>query len=186
MTPLHETLRTTTRALHERAEGAFARFDLARRDGYGEFLQAQGAALMPLEAALDAAGAERLIADWPSRKRGAALAADLTALGLPRLTPQPQPQLAGDDEAFGALYVLEGSKLGARYLLARVSGSDFAQGATAFLGHGEAPERKDAWPVFLQKLAAIPFEPARAAALLAGATAAFHLFERAALAFEKA
>lgn len=141
---------------------------------------------MPLEAALDAAGAERLIADWPSRKRGAALEADLAALNLKPIVPQPQPRFAGEDEAFGALYVLEGSKLGARYLLARVSEQDFARGATAFLAHGEAPERKGAWPVFLQRLSAIPFEPARAAALLAGATSAFHLFERAALALEKA
>lgn len=176
----------TTRALHERAEQAFARFDLARRDGYGEFLQAQGAALLPLEAALDAAGAELLMADWPQRKRGAALKADLAALGLAPVAPQPQPRLAGEGEALGALYVLEGSKLGARYLLARVNEHGFARGATAFLAHGEAPERKGAWPAFLQRLAAIPFDPPRAAAVLAGATEAFHLFERAALAFEKA
>lgn len=186
LTSLHETLRTSTRALHERAEQAFARFDLTRRDGYGEFLQAQGAALIPLERALDAAGAARLLPDWPARKRSPALEADLAALALRAAAPQPPPRFANDDEALGALYVLEGSKLGARYLLARVSANDFARSATAFLAHGEAPEQKGAWPAFLQTLAAIPFDPSRAAAVLTGATAAFHLFERSALGFVKA
>jgi hypothetical protein len=48
MIHLREFLKVETRELHARTERAFARFDLARGEAYGEFL-------LPLEAALAAA-----------------------------------------------------------------------------------------------------------------------------------
>lgn len=187
MIHLHEFLKSETSGLHARAEGAFARFDLTRRDDYGAFLQAQSAALLPLEAALEAQGAGALLEDWPQRQRSTALLADLVALGLAPGEPQPQPGFANSAQLLGALYVLEGSKLGARFLLARVvAANPDADGATAFLSHGSAPAQKGQWPSFLAILATTPVDESRAADVLAGATIAFGLFERAALDLVKA
>ncbi|MFN4283690.1 MAG: biliverdin-producing heme oxygenase [Alphaproteobacteria bacterium] len=176
MTSPHAFLRSETRALHERAESAFARFDLTGAQGYGDFLQAQAAALLPLEAALDDAGAARLLPDWPARRRAPDLSADLAALGRASPPPLPTPAFANDGEAMGALYVLEGSKLGARHLLARLADAPPPSGATRFLAGAERPERQGQWPAFLARLDAAPYGQAD---LLTGAARAVAQVERA-------
>lgn len=187
MIHLREFLKVETRDLHARTERAFARFDLTRREAYGEFLLAQATALLPLEAALTGQGAGDALEDWPLRARGELLRADLAALGLSEPLPQAEPRFANPDQLLGALYVLEGSKLGARLLLARVlAAHPAAAGATAFLAHGSDPARTAAWPSFLARLEAAPCSAARAAEALAGATAAFAMFGRAARGFVKA
>lgn len=175
LTSPHVFLKRETRALHERAEATFARFDLAGAQGYGDFLRAQAAALLPLEAALEDRGAARLLPDWPSRRRALELSADLAALGRAAPPFLAAPTFANDGETLGALYVLEGSKLGARYLLARLPDAA-ARGATAFLASAERPDRQGQWPAFLARLDAASDDPVD---LLAGATCAFALFERA-------
>ena len=69
------------------------------------------------EAGLDrwAAGsaADARAVDWSRRRRAALFAADLHALGSAPTAAVPElPPLDGTDEAFGRLYVLEGSTLG--------------------------------------------------------------------------
>lgn len=110
-------LRAATADAHRRVDAAFSRFDLATRPGYAGFLAAQAAAFLPLEAALDEAGAAALLDDWPERRRGEALRADLAALNvtLPELFPAPS-FLSGKAPLFGAIYVLEGSRLGGAVL----------------------------------------------------------------------
>lgn len=189
---LHELLKNETRDLHLRAERAFARFELSQAEGYGEFLQAQAAALLPLEAALDRQHAASLLDDWSERRRGDALCADLAALGLAAPPLQPEPRFASAEQVLGALYVLEGSKLGARYLLARVVGPGLARGdsriarAVAFLSFDTDPARAGMWPAFLARLDTILPGSAGAADALSGAQTAFAFFERAATRFEKA
>ncbi|WP_234419215.1 biliverdin-producing heme oxygenase [Sphingomonas sp. EC-HK361] len=114
-------LRHATSADHERVDAAFSRFDLASRDGYGAFLVAQAAAHLPVEAALDAAGVARVLPDWPQRRRGDRLRADLAAMGLEPAAAEPaagaciqalSAALADEAGMLGAVYVLEGSRLG--------------------------------------------------------------------------
>ena len=57
-------LRAQTADAHARVDAAFSRFDLASQEGYADFLAAQAAAFLPVEQALDEAGAEDLIADF--------------------------------------------------------------------------------------------------------------------------
>ncbi len=76
------------------------------------------------------------------------------------LAPQHSlPQLHSFSEAFGALYVIEGSKLGGRFILRDLSarlGSEI-DGATAFFqGHGE--QAGASWNAFKHSLDAFLFE----------------------------
>jgi heme oxygenase len=77
-------------------------------------------ALLPLEAALIRFGVEQLFPDWPSRSRSRALSADLTGLAI-RIRLFPTLPRLDCDGLLGAMYGLEGSRLGARFLLRRCS-----------------------------------------------------------------
>ena len=110
-------LRGGTAAEHERVDAAFSRFDLTNEGGYRAFLLAQAIAFLPTEAALDAAGAGSLIPDWPARRRGDLLKSDLAVFSI--TPPEPfHPQGLFPDKAsmLGAIYVLEGSRLGGALL----------------------------------------------------------------------
>lgn len=109
-------LRAATAAEHERVDSLFSRFDLASRAGYRDFLTAQAAAFLPVEDALEEAGAAQLVPDWPARRRGHFLVMDLAALKAVVPCPVGTVDLAGPDQILGALYVLEGSRLGGSVL----------------------------------------------------------------------
>jgi heme oxygenase len=57
-----------------------------------------------------------LLPDWPQRRRSELLLADLAELSLPAPPPLPQPDLTSTASLLGAVYVLEGSRLGGVYL----------------------------------------------------------------------
>lgn len=168
-------LRAGTRAAHERVDAAFGRFDLRDRAGYAAFLRAHSLVLPSLEAALTLGGAEAVLPDWPERRRTPALIGDLRKLEIEPPQPRPAPLLRTPAERLGTLYVLEGSRLGARLLLGEArQGDDAVRGATDYLAHGEG---RGFWPSFLQRLEAQRVEPALA---IAAAVAAFAAFEAAA------
>ena len=166
-------LREATAAAHERVDAAFSRFDWASRAGYARFLQAQAEALLPLERALDAGGAaERLGLGWAERRRGAALLADLAALGAVAPDGAPLAPIDAPAAALGTIYVLEGSRLGGS-LIKRSVPTDFP---AAFL----APGPEGGWRALLAVLEArLADEGARAEAI-AAARDAFARFEHAA------
>lgn len=176
MFPFREFLRRGTGALHRRVDDAFSRFDLSIEPGIRDFLTAQAAALLPIERALEEAregGPELVLADWASRRRSFLL--DGLGLEVPRLSVEP---CLGKEPMLGMLYVLEGSKLGGRFLLDRMitTGGPFGRAATSFLGHDAAPGR---WSSFLRALDHHAPRPYGDAAL-DGARRAFELFETAA------
>lgn len=110
-------LRDATSQAHRRVDAAFSRFDLADLDNYRGFLRAQAAGFLPTEAALDAAGAADLLPDWPARRRGDLLRADLAALDVTPPEPfAPPPIVSANASMLGAIYVLEGSRLGGALL----------------------------------------------------------------------
>lgn len=109
-------LKAATAREHERVDRLFSRLDLAQEADYRLFLTAQASAHLPVEAALDAAGAQRLVEDWPARRRSHLLLADLGDLELQAPPPVDAPEFAGDAAMLGAIYVLEGSRLGGAML----------------------------------------------------------------------
>jgi heme oxygenase (biliverdin-IX-beta and delta-forming) len=175
---LRYRLRSATSEAHARLDAALGAFDLTRRDGYRAFLEANAAALLPLEDALAAAGVADFFPDWQQRTRSGAVLGDLARVGgtaRPFDTPAPL-DTAG---LLGTMYVLEGSRLGAKYLIKSVKQSTdpvVAQ-ATAYLGHG-AGDRF--WQSFLSLLECHGETLADDAAVVDGARRAFDLFALAA------
>jgi heme oxygenase len=164
-------LRAATASDHDRVDAAYGAFDLADRARYAIFLHAHARALPAAETVL----AER--SGLPAfRSRSALLAADLQALGEP--LPAPLPFALPDDTAagWGALYVIEGSRLGG-IMLSRSVPPDLP---AAYLGARHAPGE---WRALL---AAIDEAAARAESdcwidrAIVGARATFDLYRRAA------
>jgi heme oxygenase len=116
-------LRAATSEAHERLDALFSRFDLGDRAGYSEFLLAQAGAFLPIEAALNLAGAADILPDWSDRMRSQALLSDLDAMGLAAPAPVPTPTFETDAALLGGLYVLEGSRLGGAMLVRTVPDS---------------------------------------------------------------
>ncbi len=81
MKDAHRRLRAATAHAHEVVDAAFGGYDLADRGDYARFLSAHAEVMVPLEAALDTAGAKSVTPDWAERKRGELILADLAALG---------------------------------------------------------------------------------------------------------
>lgn len=132
------TLRTATADAHRRVDDIFSRFPLGEAAGYRAFLRATAAAHLPVEAGLEAAGACRLVADWPERKRSHLIRRDLSELDARPVAEETPASFTSEAEMLGALYVLEGSRLGGALLRREVP-----QGLpVAFLG---APAPAGSW-----------------------------------------
>lgn len=172
MNSAHKALRAGTAEAHERVDAAFAGFDLTDRTSYAAFLGAHADVVLPLEAVLPG---ERVTADWDQRKRGHLLREDLAFLRPSRHSeggedvPVPETTAA----IAGTLYVLEGSRLGGRFLARRLPPT-FPH---AYLDADQPPEK---WRNLLARLDTFLYEPAEMQSALAAAHRAFAAFERAA------
>lgn len=165
-------LRAATRAEHERLDALMSGFDLADAATYRAFLAAHAMAFPAVEAALDVGGFAAELDDWAERRRAAAIADDLAALGAPVPDPLPFAPLATAGARWGAAYVLEGSRLGGTFL-ARQIGEGLPR---SYLGTPQAPGK---WRTFLEKLDKALGLPQEAADAQAAARAVFALFEEA-------
>lgn len=107
-------LRARTASSHEALDAAFGIEDLTSRADYLRFLQAHARALPKAESMAAAV--------WPAlRRRTPLLEADLCALGEKVELPVETDSEAGPGQ-WGALYVVEGSRLGGGLLSKRVGG----------------------------------------------------------------
>ena len=171
-----ELLRRATADLHARIDASLSgQFD-TDTPAYTDFLMALARAILPLEDALEKAGVHRLLPDWRERRRSKELQHDLARLGM-RVPPlAPIPSIDSAAWQFGALYVLEGSRLGGKFLLRRVLANSDAvvREATRYLKHGAD---RPLWPTFVQRLESSPDVKQAPADAVAGARAAFTLFE---------
>jgi heme oxygenase (biliverdin-IX-beta and delta-forming) len=175
---LREKLKHATARAHRDLDARFGAYCLTGVDGYRRFLEASAAALLPLETALERSGVIDVFPDWPQRSRAAAIADDLGRIGgIARPLPPPAP--LGRNEMLGAMYVLEGSRLGARYLLRAIAdcGEPTIAEATRYLGHGSG---LPLWRTFLAKLESEPVTSRDEADIISGARNAFAMFARAA------
>jgi heme oxygenase (biliverdin-IX-beta and delta-forming) len=175
---LREKLKQSTAAAHRRLDATFSDFDLSGVAGYRRFLEASAAALLPLETALEAAGVNAILPDWPERVRSAAIIADLKRLGgvaRPLCAVEPLTRNA----VLGVTYVLEGSRLGAKYLMRSIAegGNSQVMAATSYLAHGAG---QPLWRSFLARLESEPVTPAGEAEVVRGAYHAFAMFSESA------
>jgi heme oxygenase len=161
-------LRARTASAHEaldRQVGA-----LLTRETYHFYLTGIAAFRLAVEPQLERIPAS--LGGWKPGRTGQAIVADLNDLGLPTRQPaRLDLPLASESSVYGALYVLEGSALGARLLYRQAQALGFS--ATFGARHlAEQTASIDGWRTFLALLeAAEPFDMAEAAA---GADATFH------------
>jgi len=163
-------LRAATAAEHARVDTLFSRYDLRTPDGYGRFLKAQAAAFLPVEAALDEAGTERWLCDWPKRRRGMLLEADLRDMGITVPEPLPPPAIVDAGSAMGCAYVLEGSRLGGA-VLKRDLPVDVPR---RFL---DAHQEPGSWRKLLANMDSLLYEAAQIDAAVGTAKEVFERFE---------
>jgi len=173
---LREKLRQATTAAHRSLDAEFSDFDLTSLRGYRRFLEASAAALLPLESALEQAGVAHVFPDWPERSRSRAIKADLDRLdGVARPLCGAGP--LNRNSVLGVMYVLEGSRLGAKFLLRSIAGNPLLERATRYLGHGAG---KPLWRNFLLRLESEPVASDDEAEITRGAHHAFAMFAEAA------
>jgi heme oxygenase (biliverdin-IX-beta and delta-forming) len=174
---LRSILRDATAADHAQLDATLGALDLGTVAGYRRFLEINATALLPLEQSLERAGVRVVLPDWDDRARTAAILADLGRLdGKPsRLDAH---ELADRSAMLGTLYVLEGSRLGAAYLLRTVKqcSDPLVSPTTAFLAHGAG---RHFWPSYLAVLEHEADELVEDD-LVRSARAAFDLFAHAA------
>lgn len=121
-----ERLRLMTGAVHQTLDDKVSRADfLTTRSGYNAFLLATFEARRLLESQLDAGGAELIYPGWGERRLVPALEKDLDDLDLTRPAEREPPARLGKGGVWGALYVLEGSALGARIIQRRAADLGF-------------------------------------------------------------
>lgn len=162
-------LREATGPQHRALDEQLAGLDLGDADSYRSFLEATAAALVPLETLLASSGVAVEVLDWDRRRRTDQVRADLLALGG-RVQPLDIEMTAlSRDELFGVLYVLEGSRLGARVLLQRVPARITAR---SYLSAGDHAS----WPTFLARLESVRLE--RETAVTRAAVRTFAIFQR--------
>ncbi|MCL6697734.1 biliverdin-producing heme oxygenase [Sphingomonas sp. NSE70-1] len=138
-------IRSRTRHEHVRTEVIYTDFDLQTRQGYKRFLIAQASASLAVEQSLEKAGVADVVDDWPDRRRSHLIYDDLDELSIGAIRIQPPTSLGSWAEILGAVYVLEGSRLGGKVLRKQV----FQSAPTRFL---DAQGKPGAWRAFLAEL----------------------------------
>ncbi|WP_315836116.1 biliverdin-producing heme oxygenase [Bradyrhizobium prioriisuperbiae] len=175
--PIQNAIREATKLSHQRLDAAMTWVDLGRLNHYSGFLRGQAEALFPLETALERAGIDDILTDWPQRARTPALERDLSALDI-ACDPLPVPQFNGAADMLGAVYVLEGTRMASRVILPRLADQPDTSilGATAYLRHGFG---KRFWPSFLAALENHPEAQLHPQRAIDGALIAFGMFDSA-------
>lgn len=161
-------LRARTRADHEAVDAAFGGFGLDTPAGYGAFLTAHARILAVAERVLDPGA---LLPGWEGRTQ--ALQSDLASLAIAWPAEIDLVLPAGEAARWGAIYVLEGSRLGGLYLSRAVP----EPLPKAYLS---AKHVSGGWKQFLDRLDQSDTGPAWRAEALAGARALFAAYISAA------
>lgn len=171
-------MRAATHGAHSQLDGfIMTAKPFEARDNFARFVQTQYLFHRDLDALFFDARLDQLLPDLAGRRRLAMIEQDLSDLGVdvpeagaPVFEKGAEPDLA---ETLGWLYVVEGSNLGAAFLLkdAAKLGLDENFGARHLAG---APEGRGLhWRTFTAALDAIDLDEDAEARAVAGAVAAF-------------
>ena len=166
---LRLALRDATAQAHAQVD-AFFPGGLRSQGDYRTYLRGMHGLLRALQDSLDRAGHA---AQWNQAARIACLERDLAALRAVALAPGARIEAGELAQAAGALYVVEGSALGARVLMADARRLGYAETGASFLrshGEGDAPQR---WRHFVAWLEAQTFDAGQERSMFAAAAAAF-------------
>lgn len=166
---LRQTLKSRTDDVHEELDALLGCFDLAGRDDYRAFLRVHARVLPAVERALEEGGIAEILPDWDSHRRTPLIERDLAALGEPMPSPISVTAPAGRGELLGTAYVIEGSRLGSRFLARRVGDAMPAEYLTA-------AGQQRAWPALLHALDQAELAPAEMDRAVSAARACFALF----------
>ena len=174
-------LRDATAEIHARLEALTASagaFEDRRR--YGAYLLASLSARAAVEAALKDAGAATVWPAFTSRCMASLMQQDAADLGLSASPDMPLQNfvLAGHAATLGALYVLEGSALGARMLVAQARALGLSEEFGARHLHAQAADRQ-IWRDFLCVLETARLDDAGDAEAAAAACEVFSVFAAA-------
>ena len=142
---LRHRLKSRTDDLHEELDALLGSFDLAAAGNYRTFLQVHARIVPPVEQALEQGGIAQILPDWESHRRTPLLEKDLAALGVSFPAPLSVPPLKGPPALLGTAYVIEGSRLGSRFLAKRV-------GDAMPANYLNAAGQQKAWPALLSAL----------------------------------
>jgi heme oxygenase len=153
-----EKLRETTREAHEELEKTMMPLINGAQDAeaYGKILRTFYSFYHPLETGIQQYLYPDALPDYAERRRTSWILDDLKALDLDH-TPPPSafaaPVITSNAQAFGALYVMEGSTLGGKIICKTIAnnlGRDEKDGFRFFYGYG--PESGSRWKFFLAQL----------------------------------
>jgi heme oxygenase len=173
-----QRLNQITHAPHEQLDKAVkANAPFETLASYTRFLSAQYLFQQELKALYTDHQLIGLIADLPERCRAEQAKADLNDLNTPIPGPVAgavlHPPLA---EALGWLFVSEGSKLGAAYLIKRAVALNLSETFGARHLGEPAGGRADGWKRFIRLLDDLPFTEEQERQIDTGAVAAFERF----------
>ncbi len=172
---LRTVLRRETQADHATVDRLVQTLDLSALTGYTDFLRLHAAVLLPLERWLEHDGVAVELRDWPQRARSRALLNDLAHHGV-RSVPQIDIALdRGFAARAGALYVIEGARLGSR-VLANASEGCPSPLSRQFLLHGRG---RGYWPSFVKWLNGLELSREDVGVATAAARGVFRQYEKA-------
>ena len=168
---LRQQLKTATAAEHDRLDARLGALDLARAGDYARFLQVQYAARAAIERWLE----NRCTAFAEPPPQTPAIARDLAATGHRPAAFDGRFDPSGEIDALGVAWVLAGSSLGNKPMLAGLSRRGQRPRSADFLADSSMID------YFRQLRPTIerPVEAGMARSAIAGARAAFHHFEQA-------
>lgn len=153
-------LKRATNEAHERVERVVrdaGMFDT--REGFRRYLTATYETRARYERLLDMNGADRVWADYPTRKIAGLVAQDVADLGGVAVRPEPADEKKySAGELLGVMYVLEGSSLGARILVKSVTDMGLSASFGARHLFTQAEDR-GAWRSFIAAMTASPEPP---------------------------
>lgn len=146
-------LRERTSAQHTAVDTAVGSFDSV--EGYSTYLQGLHAFRLPIEERLAASVWPDHLGGWRPAPIGMLILQDMKDLGVTSPPHRRDIYLGGDLESvMGALYVLQGSSLGARILLSRARALGLSENHGA--RHLAVQAHANDWKAFLQLLDSAP------------------------------
>lgn len=173
-----QRLNQITHAPHEqldKAVKAHAPFDTL--GSYSRFVVAQYLFQTELQHLYSDPALEAIISDFPARCRAEQTRADLADLNMDIPLPLAgAAQKPGSAEALGWLFVSEGSKLGAAFLIKRAQALNLSDSFGARHLGEPAGGRAAGWKAFVRTLDELPMTAEQEAELDRGAIAAFERF----------